>query len=366
VAAADLSDRELRLLRMRAPRLLPGREARRVAAAAAAALAIQAQEVPAATLALRVRTRELTAATVRRQATRKAVARTWLMRNTLFLFATRDLAWMRPLLARRPLVPAMRRLDQEGLPATKVERVLEGLASRLSAGPLPRSEAIGLIRSHGVERGEDNQRVYWLLHAAALRGVFVIRPALDREQTFVAAPPDERLDRDQGLARLARRYLRAHGPASAEDFAAWGKLTKSEARAGWEQLGRTVELETGRSRLTALPGTLDPPEDERPVVRLLGAYDHYLLGWKGRALTVPPEHEPSVHPGAGYIRATAFADGLAFGTWRLERRGASIAVVVEPFGRLPAGALPGLEREAADLGRFFEAEAELRVQRTTR
>ena len=67
-------------------------------------------------------------------------------------------------------------------------------------------------------------------------------------------------------------------------------------------------------------------------------------------------------PGAGKPAATA--DGLAFGHWRIERGEGSIEVVVEPFAsRLPRGVRPGLEAEAADVGRFLGAEAKLRVER---
>ena len=56
-------------------------------------------------------------------------------------------------------------------------------------------------------------------------------------------------------------------------------------------------------------------------------------------------------------------DGRVAGTWRSRRTGGRLKVTVEPFGRLPAGARPGLEAEAADLGRFLGAEAVLGLDR---
>ena len=75
--AAEPSDRELRLLRMRSRRLLAGEGEKTVAGAASAALTIQAQDVPAATLAVRARTNGLTAAAGRTQAARKTACRAW-------------------------------------------------------------------------------------------------------------------------------------------------------------------------------------------------------------------------------------------------------------------------------------------------
>ena len=347
---------------MGSQRLLPGTGVKSVAAAAKGALTIQAQDVPAASLGVRARTEGLTAERAAKQARSASACRSWLMRNTVFLFASADLAWMRPLLAGRPMVAAVRRLGELGVGERKRELLMAALRERIDAGPLPRAEAIELIESFGIDRGEVNSCVYWVLHAAALEGILVVGPALDRELVYVAAPESKDLDRDEALGRLARRYLDAYGPAGPNDLAYFFKLPKSDARTAWEGAGRTVEVETLRGALTAVPATLERPLPDAPVVRLIGPWDHYVLGWnKGRETTVPSGFEREVHPGAGYLRPTALADGLAFGTWKLERGKGSATVAVKPFGKLPRGARPGLEAEVADLGRWLDVDAELRV-----
>jgi Winged helix DNA-binding domain len=361
--AAELSDRELRLLRWRAQLLAAESAESSVTRVAKAALTIQAQDVGAATLALRARTAGLTLDELRKQGARRSVCRSWLMRNTLFLFASSDLAWMRPLLAPRPMAWGVKRLGQQGVPARKLEPVLAALRERLAEGPISRKGALALIEAQGIAKGVDN-RTYWIAHVAAQRGVLVIRPALERVQTFVAAPEDKPLERERALGRLARRYLRAYAPASVRDFAYWGKMTMSDARLGWERAGRLRDVETSQGVLSALPGRLDPPEPERPVVRLLGLWDNYLLGHTNRELVVPKPVEGWIDPrgrGGGLLRQTAFADGLAFGTWRLEREGARLAVALETYDGVPRRARPGLEDEVADIGRFFEAEARLKI-----
>lgn len=354
--SAEISERELRLLRLRSQGLLEESRSTSLAAAAKGALAIQAQDIDVGLLGARART-TLTAAEAMRDGTRNAVCRSWLMRNTLFLFASRDLAWMRPALFERPLVPAMRRLGQVGLPAREVNRLLGLLRDRLAHGPLPRPEARELIVAEVGDPGENNARIYWTFHAAALRGVLVVRPALERVQTFVAAPGGEELPRERALGRLARRFLKGHGPATADDLAYWAKITKADARVGWENAGRTVAVETTRGRMTTLPGALAPPSPE-PAVRLLGEWDHYLLSWVDKGVALPAD-QVDLRLVAG--RKTAFADGLGFATWRLERGRGGLTVEVEPFRRVPPGVRAALEAEVADLGRFFEEEATLSV-----
>jgi hypothetical protein len=358
---AELSDRELRLLRMRSQGLLPGSGAGSVAGATSTAFCIQAQDVAAASLAIRARTEGLTAAGVARQGRGKAVCRAWLMRNTIHLFRERDLAWMRPLLAERPRAPALRRLEQLGVGAARIERALEALRERLAAGPLPRKDAIELIKAQGVKPSDGNNAIYWVIHLAALEGVLVVRPALDRVQVFEPAPEPEPLDRDEGLGRLARRYLEANAPAGPRDLAYWAKITLGDARRGFEGAGRLTEVATSAGTLSALPRTLKPLPSRARSVRLLGLWDNFLLGHEDRELIVPKPATGWVRPGGGLLKPTAFADGRAFAVWRIERERKSLRIALEPIDALPRGVRPGLEEEVNDLGRFFEAEASLRV-----
>ena len=356
--AADLSDRELRLLRMRSQGLLPGSERKSVAAATSAALAIQAQDVTAGLLGVRARTSGLTADKVARA---PGACRSWLMRNTLFLFAEKDLTWLRPLLSERPLKPALGRLGQVGMPEREVDRVISLIADLLSERPVPRQEVRQALLDDGLVPGENNARIYWTFHVAALRGVFAIKPPLEQKQTFASTTPDEEILREDALGRLGRRFLDGHGPAVPDDLAYWAKIPKAMAREAFERAGRIVELESARGTMSALPSQVAPPKvSGEPVVRLLGSWDHWLLSWADRSLTMPASQKDVVLASG---RLTAYADGLAFATWRMKRTPRSLDVVVEPFDRVPRGVRPGLEAEVADLGRYFGVEAALRIER---
>lgn len=361
---ADLSDREVRLLRLRAQGLLPGSGSGTVLEVARRCLCLQAQDVPTARLALRARTTGLTAVSAAEEAQCDGVCRAWLMRNTVHLFAIEDLAWMRPLLAPTPMRQAERRLRQLGV-WEKLPEALEALRRRLKRGPLSRDETRDVLAGCGIERGEGaevNAAFYWTFHAAALEGVLVMHPALDPKGPFAAAPPDaDTGDADWG--RLARRYLEAYGPATVRDFAYWAKIKISDARRGWEQVTDAVEVMTSRGTMAALPGLIDPPATDEPVIRLLGTWDNYLLGHKGREFAINEAHADRLPLMSGF--RCAIADGLVFAAWKLEHERDAVTVAVQPFGRLPKGARAGLEREAADVGRFLETDVGLSVERSS-
>src|SRR5205823_13512981 len=146
----------------------------------------------------------------------------------------------------------------------------------------------------------------------------------------------------------ARRYLTAHGPATAADLAAWSGLPVRDARAGLTAIaGELLEVDGELVDLTAR----EPAPDSIPP-RLLAAFDPYLLGWKDRSFAVPAEHARRVHPGGGLLRATATVDGLAVGIWSLRRDGERLSIDIDPFGSLAHAERAALDADAEDVARF--------------
>ena len=105
----------------------------------------------------------------------------------------------------------------------------------------------------------------------------------------------------------------------------------------------------------------DQPEDG-PVVRLLPAFDPYMLGYRRRDLGVNEQIARRVHPGGGVIRPTVLVDGRAAGTWSLRRAGGTALIAVSPFECLLAEIEEGIGTEAADVGRFLGVEATVKIE----
>ena len=166
-------------------------------------------------------------------------------------------------------------------------------------------------------------------------------------------------DPEDALAELARRYLAGHGPAAPEDLAAWSGLALGRARHAFRLAGDGLEEVELDGRPLWMPAGAPAPRSRAaaPVVRLLGRFDDYLLGWKGRDLILDPRFAGRIQAGGGWIHPAVVVDGRVAGTWRARRTGDRLDVTVEPFGgRLPPGTRPGLEAEVADLGRFLAVE----------
>jgi hypothetical protein len=98
-----------------------------------------------------------------------------------------------------------------------------------------------------------------------------------------------------------------------------------------------------------------PPSNE--AVRLLAAFDEYLLGWKDRQLIAPASRWKTIQRGGGWLHPVVLIDGRAVGTWSSERTTDGLRVDVSPFERLVPTLRRRIDEEARDIGRFLKTEA---------
>jgi winged helix DNA-binding protein len=291
---------------------------------------LQAQDRAAALLAVRARTRGVSAETVERALIPDGgLVRGWAMRGTMHLLAREDLPLALAVFAPLHLRRGQRRLTQLGLPPGEAERSTAETAAVLAAErPLTRRELAARLRERGVRVAPEGQAAIHVVRRAALAGVLVeVGPDLYGPADVGPLP-----DRDAALAELGRRYAAAHAPATADDFAAWSGLPAADVRAAWAQ----------------------PRVDGEPAeggIRLLPAFEEWLLGWASRDLVLPRAHAKRVLPGGGIIRPIAIADGRAFATWRLDRRRGRVELA--PFGRVTKAMRAGVEAEVTAIGDFL-------------
>ena len=367
---------QIRMLRMKAQRLLPERA--NVPASPAQVIGevfgVQAQELAAGHLAVRARSAGLTAADVERaRVEERSLLWTWCMRGTLHLITTEDALWLIPFLGPVYIAADRRRFKQLGWEEERAAAAIRLLSERLEErGELTRPEISRLLEENGFPF--EGQAPVHLLYRAALEGVLCAGPERGKQTAYVPfkswAGQWMPLPRQEALAKLSRRYLEAYAPAAPQDFASWSGLKPGEAREAWQLIeDQLAEVEINGqaasqklSMLKSQLAWLSEISQAAPLVRLLPRYDTYLLGYASRDLAVDPAHAKRIHPGGGIIHAALLMDGRAVGTWKTRKRTKSLEVLVEPFERLPGGLLPLIEAEAADIGHFLGVKAEAVIE----
>ncbi len=362
--AADLmlSRQDAYRLRLNAQGLA-GRRGVEVADTVRSAGAIQAQDRLGEQLGVGVRSSGLTAADVNQaRLGDRSIVRNWLMRGTLHLVPSEDLRWMLDLVGPAMDAKALKRRADLGISDDDHGKVLTFLQEELAVrGPMTRAEIGEAFRSAGLP--SDGQATPHLLRTASLLGVTCFGPERDGDATHIliddwlppADPPA-----DPG-AELARRYFDAYGPATQSDFRWWSGLPAADARrcmhaASEELIEVEVESQTmwlSRDSVDRVNDVLDGPRD---VLRVLGPFDPYIVGYARRDLDVPDDLLKRVNAGGGMLRPCVLIDGRLVATWDRRRRARGLTVRVTCFEELSDGALSQLEMEFLEIGRFLDAE----------
>jgi hypothetical protein len=99
-----------------------------------------------------------------------------------------------------------------------------------------------------------------------------------------------------------------------------------------------------------------------PTVRLLPSFDSFLLAHKDKGHLVDAAHYKRVYRKAGWLSPVLLVDGRLAGTWSYERKGERLRMNVDSFARFSRAVREGIEAEAEDVARFFDARCELRVR----
>ena len=333
---------------------------------------VQAQLMSAAELQIAVRV-NCTVSDVRKALwADRTLVKTWLMRGTLHLARSADLPVYTAAMSTR-WVSQMRPSWLKYIQVTEPEfwKIVDEVGNALDGKPLTREELIAVVSEGKSERVRELLGSGWggMLKPAARSGLLCFGPNRGQSVTFVR--PREWLkswadvDPDAGLAEMARRYLRAYGPATKSDFARWWGAWPGVGSAAWSALARELTpVSVEGVRLDLLTADLDAMQraNVESSIRLLPAFDPYILGHASRDHLFERVFAPRVSRTAGWISAVVLVNGTVVGTWTHTVAAKNLRINVEPFRRLSSAVKTGIRLRADELAESLGApKAEVKI-----
>jgi Winged helix DNA-binding domain len=360
---------QVRAFRLARQHLLERKPVDQLVGTVSATCGIQAQVQSAAELQLWARVRNSTSAAVKRALWEdRSLVRTWCMRGTLHLLASRDLP---------AYVAALRTHDRWwkgawlrmiGCTAEELRSVLDSIAGALADTPLTREQLAQAVAGSVGPRLRERMLSGWaeMLKPAAFAGSLISGPPSGQNVTFVR--PDRWLatwdepDAANAWKQIVRGYLKTYGPASRDEFARWWGMQPAPAgRILAASADELVEVSVEGQPMWLLGEDLAGLQDAstRDSVRLLPAFDVYVIGNRPRASLVEAEFEERVFRQAGWVSPVVAVDGMAAGVWSYELERGALRVEVEPFRPLSETTKARIADEAELLGQFFDSEPHL-------
>ena len=319
--------------------------------------AIQAQDFSGAKASIGLRVPGATEADIDRAIAESAIVRTWPMRGTLHFVAAQDVHWMRELLTPRVLATGRRRHEELELTDAVMARCGRIFEKALGGGRhLTRETLSDLLEKSNIS--VDTHRSYHIFWRLAQEGLICYGIHEGKQATFTLldewVPTRTKREREESLAELARRYFTSHGPATAQDLAAWSGLVAADVKLAVELAARELRQEKIDDKVCHMASDASAPSTESKRLFLLPGFDEFMLGYRDRSPSLEAKHAAKIVPGSnGVFVGTVVESGRVIGTWKRESVREDVVVDCKPFAKFSAAQKSEIKKAVAKFAAFL-------------
>jgi hypothetical protein len=294
--------------------------------------AVQAQDYAAGKWAVGLRMKAGSDAALEQAFTDGSILRTHVMRPTWHFVTPDDIRWMVEFSAKRVKAAMSYQFRRLGLDAAFLKRSDTAIGKALQGGmQLTRLELVSILKQRGIKT--DNLGFLHILMHAELECLICSGGRRGKQFTYALlderAPQAKKLDRDEALAELTRRYLMSHGPATLQDYAWWSGLTISDAKTGLELIKPQIINEVVDGEIYWYAASMPSVKEIPRSAWLLPNFDEYMVGYTDRSGVIEPDHAKKLEAFGVYLLNPAVViKGKIVGTWKRTLK--KDAVLVEP------------------------------------
>lgn len=316
---------------------------------------LQAQWTPSPYLSLWTRLEGFERDELTKALAARRVVKALLQRGTLHVVAPRH--YWALMAVRGPLASTLWPASYEArISSAEIQRLAEELLRELGERELTLKEAQELLAPHARE---DVPPTFLWRRIQSYAPVVHVPPSgiwgYGGHGVYAAAPGRVRGGPptfEEGLDELVTTYLRAYGPASAQDVGQWAGIPRlGPIREALGRLSlRTFRDEAGRQLYDLPRAPLPDPATPAPP-RLVPRFDNLVLSHAERSRILGDVVPSRIVTKNGLVHATILVDGFVAGTWQIEGG----RVVLEPWGRLDAAARRALKDEAERVEAYVRA-----------
>lgn len=306
---------------------------------------VQAQLASAAVMQLGVRASGLKQEAIERALNdQRTLVKAWAMRGTIHWIDADDFpTWAAALSTRLHWTPARAKYWEKAfkLKLADIEPAVDAIVDVLDGRCLTRNQLADEIKSKVKNKSIDERlRSSWgeVLKIVSIRGLLCFGPNEGRNVTFTRADQWlkkwSRVDPQDALADVYRRYLASHGPATREEFARWWGIFPPAANdviEATEKEWALVDREGDKAYVLKkdLPALQRSREDK--TVRALGMFDAYTLAGLPHDQIVPKGKKNKVYRTGAWVSQVITVGGHVVGVWNYDTKAKGTKIEAKLF-----------------------------------
>jgi hypothetical protein len=295
--------------------------------------AVQAQEYRMMRWAVAMRTRKPSASAFKHAYDSGQIIRLHLMRGTWQLVHREDYWPLLELCAPKALAVTRGWMHSNRItiPDEEVSRIRDILVRTAGdLGSATKEDFVQALITRDITM--DDHRLSYHIRMAEISGTLCSGDLLPMKPTYALAadkvPRQARVDRDEALLMLTRKYFQSRQPATLEDFVWWSGLNIGDCRRGIELMGNTMHEERWHGRTFYLTDNCRTRGFRKGRYLLIPPYDEYLISYKSRDIVLSPDFSHRAHNNSGIFQPIVVHDGLVCGNWTPFKEDVSAAFFV--------------------------------------
>ena len=144
-----------------------------------------------------------------------------------------------------------------------------------------------------------------------------------------------------------------------QDFVWWSGLPVKDARKAIEMIQSDFVEEKVGTEIFLHPNSSSKLEKNKSTLHLLPAFDEYIISYKDRTASLPPEHNKKVVSNNGIFRPVIVHNGQVIGMWSREIKKDKVIITASPFNVFDKTTKTLIETSSESYEAFLERKIEV-------
>ncbi|KUJ61144.1 hypothetical protein AR687_14525 [Flavobacteriaceae bacterium CRH] len=248
------------------------------------------------------------------------IIRTHILRPTWHFVSSEDIYWMLDVSGPQVQKMTISSARQYGYDIKKLEQTNSKIEKLLAGNNhLTREE---IMRELDIKKSSSQDFLGAAIMMHAELGGLVCNGKMKGKQITYALleervkRPKNKLTKEEGLAKLAKRYFESHSPATLLDFSWWSGFSPTICALTINAIKLQLSFTEIENKTYYYVNQTFIDNNLNKHIHFLPAFDEILISYKTREASILLEHQSKAFTNNGIFKPIILEDGKVIGTWK--------------------------------------------------